>query len=82
MIQRWLVIFAREHLPDICEKLMAVTDPAADRLGAAPLRVLPRQLLPSRADRPETLHEFKDDSITFFILDSLRRVLTVMTPPV
>ncbi|KAL3914876.1 MAG: hypothetical protein SGPRY_007468 [Prymnesium sp.] len=21
MIQRWLVIFAREHLPDICEKV-------------------------------------------------------------
>ena len=26
MIQRWLVIFAREHLPDICEKLMACAE--------------------------------------------------------
>ena len=79
MIQRWLVIFAREHLPDICEKLMACAEEqrrAGGSTGKQRGSVLPRQQLPNKSDEPESINEHRDNSALFFILESLRRVLS------
>ena len=77
MIQRWLVIFAREHLPDICEKLMACAEQSQSTgTGKQRAPVLPRQQLPGKSDEPENVNEHRDNSALFFILESLRRVLS------
>ena len=61
-----------EHLVPICEKLMAAAKEFDAAAGAPPPRSIPKQLLPSSSDRPHNVNEFRDDSISFFILDSLK----------
>ena len=74
MIQRWLVVFAREHLVDICEKLMtAMDDVAPGRHDAA--HAVRKSQLARKADKPANLNQLRDNSAGFFLLDSLRRVL-------
>ena len=73
-IQRWLVVFAREHLVDICEKLMSA---AAEYEAAEPKAAADaHSILPHKADGPATTAQQRDDSVTFFLLETLRRVLT------
>jgi hypothetical protein len=77
-IQRWLVVFAREHLTDICDKLMetaAEHAPAATAGEAAKIK-LPQKKLPQKADGPTTSAQQRDDSVAFFLLETLRRVLS------
>ena len=70
MIQRWLVVFAREHLADICVKLIHV---ASEHAVPVPQ---PRDVkLPHANDEPENPSEHRDDSTAFFIFETLRRVL-------
>ena len=72
MIQRWLLVFARQHLSEVCEKLMeALTVYGASQHAGQRLR------LPHAADEPESVAEQRDDSSEFFLLDTLRRVLDV-----
>ena len=74
MIQRWLVIFARDHPADICEKLMAAA--MEHSATAVPARSLPKQQLPTKSDEHDSRSELRGDgSIDYFLLDSLRRVL-------
>ena len=74
MIQRWLVIFARDHPADICEKLMAAAKEHS--ATAVPARSLPKQQLPTKSDEHDSRSELRGDgSIDYFLLDSLRRVL-------
>lgn len=69
MIQRWLVVFAREHIAEICAKLMR----AANEHALPSLQLAVR--LPHAGDEPEDPSEYRDDSSTFFLLETLRRVL-------
>ena len=74
-IQRWLVVFAREHLSDICTKLMNC---AGEHAPAAPVSDAgknPRIRLPQKADGPETGAPRDEASVSFFLLETLRRVL-------
>ena len=75
-IQRWLVVFAREHLSDICTKLMHC---AGEHAPAAPVadagKNTPRIRLPQKADGPETGAPRDEASVSFFLLETLRRVL-------
>jgi hypothetical protein len=81
MIQRWLVIFAREHLADICDHLMRAANEympvdAAQAPSAMPKSELPaKSMLPHLKDEPEAKEALADESAGFFILDSLRLVL-------
>lgn len=70
MIQRWLVVFAREHLGDICVRLMKC---AREHYVPPPQSGVIR--LPHAGDEPEDPSEYRDDSSTFFLLETLRRVL-------
>ena len=74
-IQRWLAVFAREHLTDICAKLMST---ALDYQPAEPETPNPKSIrLPQKADRESegTESAKRDDSVGFFLLETLRRVL-------
>ena len=74
MIQRWLAVFAAEHLADICSKLMAAAQEHAEVEPPTERRLF---RLPQKADEKESVHERRgDDSKSFFILETLSRVLS------
>jgi len=90
VIQRWLVIFARQHLYAICNKLMEVAveaDAAAEAAAAEKPGRRRKQLLPSlsKADDDDDLEATNNgyqseaeyvDTESYFVLDCLRRVLS------
>lgn len=72
MIQRWLVVFAREHLADICAKLLQAAADAAMREMRPPTQLQ----LPKKGDQPEPTAEPRDESTVFFLMETLRKVLS------
>jgi len=70
MIQRWLAVFARQHLADICTRLMK-----AAKEHDVPVAQQAEARLPHSGDAPEDPSKFRDESTTFFLLETLRRVL-------
>jgi hypothetical protein len=70
MIQRWLAVFARQHLADICMRLMK-----AAKEHDVPVAQQAEARLPHSGDTPEDPSKFRDESTTFFLLETLRRVL-------
>ena len=70
MIQRWLAVFARQHLADICTRLMK-----AAKEHDVPISQQAEARLPHSGDAPEDPSKFRDESTTFFLLETLRRVL-------
>ena len=89
VIQRWLVIFARQHLYNICIKLMdaaKAADAAAEAAAAEKPVRRRKQLLPSlsKADDDDDIESAASapsdaehiDSESYFVLDCLRRVLS------
>ena len=73
-LQRWLCVFAREHLADICAKLMTATTQysAAVESLPAPSRGL---FGGSRKDVAAVESTQDDGSAAYFLLNTLRRVL-------
>ena len=69
MIQRWLAVFAREHLGDICVKLIH----AAELHAVAPTEVRLPHL--KGEDTAAVVEEQPDGSTLYFLLETLRRVL-------
>ena len=73
MIQRWLAVFARQHLADICTRLMK-----AAKEHDVPVAQQAEARLPHSGDAPEDpsiSRRTRDESTTFFLLETLRRVL-------
>ena len=72
-LQRWLCVFAREHLADICAKLMAAMD---EHAAVESLPTQSRGLFGGRKDAAATGESTQDDgSAAYFLLNTLRRVL-------
>ena len=71
-IQRWLIVFARENLADICAKLMST---ALEHSSNETETTNPKAIrLPQKADR-DSENTSRDDSVGFFLFETLRRVL-------